>query len=105
MSDYSKITIDLKLFLESEDKDISKICNALSYLYFNIKDINWIGIYFLEGSNLYLGPFMGKPACSSIMKGKGVCSKALVDKKEVVVEDVHKFSEHIACDKETNSEL
>ncbi|HBN82351.1 MAG TPA: hypothetical protein DDZ89_00755 [Clostridiales bacterium] len=68
-------------------------------------DINWAGFYFLKNNELVLGPFQGKPACIRIPLGKGVCGTAAVTRKIQVVEDVHQFEGHIACDEASQSEI
>ena len=52
-----------------------------------------------------LGPFQGKPACVRIAIGKGVCGTAAARRATVLVEDVHAFPGHIACDSASNSEI
>jgi GAF domain-containing protein len=52
-----------------------------------------------------LGPFQGKPACVRIAVGKGVCGTAIATDAPVLVEDVHAFPGHIACDEDSRSEL
>ena len=51
------------------------------------------------------GPFQGKPACVRIAIGKGVCGTAAARRETVLVEDVHAFPGHIACDSASNSEV
>lgn len=70
-----------------------------------LEDINWVGFYFVKNDNLVLGPFQGKVACTDIEKGKGVCGTSLLLDKTILVEDVHKFEGHIACDSASNSEI
>ncbi|KAJ1961627.1 hypothetical protein GGI12_003144 [Dipsacomyces acuminosporus] len=72
------------------------------------KPVNWVGFYLLDATkpnSLILGPFQGKPACTEILFGKGVCGKAAKDAQTVVVEDVHQFPGHIACDAASKSEI
>jgi GAF domain-containing protein len=52
-----------------------------------------------------LGPFQGKPACVRIAVGQGVCGSAVARRQSIVVEDVHVFPGHIACDAVSRSEL
>ena len=66
---------------------------------------NWTGFYIHKDGELVLGPFQGKPACVRIQIGKGVCGKAAKIQKTVVVENVHEFPGHIACDPQSNSEI
>ena len=84
---------------------ITDLSNISSSLYHFVKDINWVGFYFVKDDNLHLGPFNGKPACTYIENGKGVCGYTLKEKKTVYVKNVHEFTGHIACDPNSNSEL
>src|SRR5690606_40561433 len=63
-----------------------------------LERINWVGFYLMEEGELVLGPFQGLPACVRIPVGKGVCGTAVADKKTMLVEDVHAFPGHIACE-------
>ena len=54
---------------------------------------------------LRLGPFQGKVACVRIPFGRGVCGTAAETKTSQLVEDVHQFPGHIACDFASNSEV
>ena len=65
----------------------------------------WVGFYIIEGNNLYLGPFQGPVACTTIPKGKGVCGTAWQKEKSIVVPNVHVFPGHIACSEVSNSEI
>jgi L-methionine (R)-S-oxide reductase len=70
-----------------------------------MKDINWVGFYLLENNKLVLGPFQGRPACTDIELGKGVCGTAAKELKTMLVPDVHEFPGHIACDERSRSEI
>jgi len=59
----------------------------------------------MEEGELVLGPFQGKPACIRIPVGKGVCGTTAASKETIVVQDVHQFPGHIACDAASNSEI
>ncbi len=59
----------------------------------------------IEDDILVLGPFQGKTACVEIKVGKGVCGRAVARDEVILVEDVHEFSGHIACDEASNSEI
>jgi GAF domain-containing protein len=74
-------------------------------IYHTLPDLNWAGFYFLQGGELVLGPFQGKPACVRIALGRGVCGTAARDRKTIVVPNVHEFPGHIACDSASNSEV
>ena len=61
--------------------------------------------YILKNNELVLGPFQGKVACTNIPLQKGVCGQAASTQKTIIVENVHEFSGHIACDSASNSEI
>jgi L-methionine (R)-S-oxide reductase len=65
----------------------------------------WVGFYFAEGERLVLGPFQGTPACVYLPFGKGVCGTVALNRKTIVVPDVHAFPGHIACDPASKSEI
>ncbi|KEG12326.1 GAF domain-containing protein [Trypanosoma grayi] len=68
--------------------------------------VNWLGFYLLQSPQLLvLGPFQGRPACTEIKLGRGVCGKAAQEGETLIVADVHEFTSHIACDSFSNSEI
>lgn len=95
----------LDLLLDETDGSITILANASAYLNDLLPRINWVGFYLLERGELRLGPFQGKPACTRIANGKGVCGTALAENRTQRVDDVHAFPGHIACDGASNSEL
>jgi putative methionine-R-sulfoxide reductase with GAF domain len=75
-------------------------------LHKNFPNYNWAGIYRLEGENLVLGPFQGKPTeHTSIPVGRGICGAAAVSKKTEVVPDVAADARYLVCSLETRSEI
>lgn len=84
---------------------IADLSNAAALIYNALDDLNWAGFYLKEGDILVLGPFQGKPACIEIPMGRGVCGTAAIMNETLVVENVHEFSGHIACDGASNSEI
>lgn len=84
---------------------LSDLPNFASYIYNNIENLNWVGFYLSDGKTLRLGPFMGEPACLLIPYDKGVCGKSYSLKKSLIVDDVHSFAGHIACDSRSQSEM
>ena len=95
----------LSCLLDETDGVITTLANASAYLNDLLPQINWVGFYLLEQGELRLGPFQGKPACTRIAIGKGVCGAAIAEKRTQRVDDVHAFPGHIACDSASNSEL
>jgi len=84
---------------------ISNAANLSALLYQELSDVSWVGFYFLDGQDLTVGPFQGKPACVRIELGNGVCGTAAVSGETIRVADVDAFDGHIACDAEARSEL
>ncbi|NLY10338.1 MAG: GAF domain-containing protein [Firmicutes bacterium] len=99
--------LNKKLYsLVSEERDlIANLANAAALLFNELERINWAGFYLLKEDELVLGPFQGKPACVRIPLEKGVCGTAAAKRETIVVEDVHQFPGHIACDAASNSEI
>lgn len=88
-----------------EPDPIANMANASALLFQYLPDLNWAGFYRLVGDELVLGPFQGKAACIRIAMGKGVCGTAAATRETQLVEDVHAFPGHIACDSASASEL
>ena len=105
MKDLSKLPLLMQSLLEGECDVIANLANASALIFSVVPDINWAGFYFLKKDELLLGPFQGKPACVHLKLGKGVCSRSVELNKTVVVDDVHCFDGHIACDADSRSEI
>ena len=93
-------------FSKDEDYELMTVLSNTSAIIYQLYDnINWVGFYLLKDDILHLGPFQGKPACMKIPLNKGVCGYSARNKKSIIVNDVHNFEGHIACDSASNSEL
>ncbi|GIO37883.1 hypothetical protein J41TS12_27440 [Paenibacillus antibioticophila] len=95
----------LQALIEGESSTAANLANASALLNFYLQDINWVGFYLFDGTELVLGPFQGLPACIRIPLGKGVCGTSAARKETLRIEDVHAFPGHIACDAASNSEI
>lgn len=102
---YRELARDLRALLAGERDLIANAANTAALLYEALPGLNWAGFYLYKSGELVLGPFQGKPACVRIAIGKGVCGAAAARRETVVVEDVHAFPGHIACDSASNSEI
>lgn len=102
---YSEIAMQTKSLLEGEKDIIANMANISALLNLHMSNINWVGFYLVKKNELVLGPFQGKPACIRIPMGKGVCGSAANSGTTQLVDDVHQFEGHIACDAESNSEI
>ena len=102
---YAQLIAQCKALLHGERHRIANAANLSALLFNNLSDVNWLGFYFLEQSELIVGPFQGLPACVRIALGKGVCGTAAQTLQTQLVTDVHAFEGHIACDSASLSEL
>ncbi|MBO6767206.1 MAG: GAF domain-containing protein [Erythrobacter sp.] len=88
-----------------EPDGVANMANIAALLWDFLPELNWSGFYRVIEDELVLGPFVGRPACIRIPIGQGVCGVAAKQGATQLVEDVHAFPGHIACDAVTNSEL
>ena len=88
-----------------EPDAVANMANVAALLFTTLPDVNWAGFYRAIDGELVLGPFGGKPACIRIAWGQGVCGTAAATGTVQLVEDVHAFVGHIACDPASRSEL
>jgi len=102
---YRLMTDTAKAFFEGETDLIALLANLSALIKAYMDELNWAGFYLLKGKELVLGPFQGLPACIRIPEGKGVCGRAVLEGKPIIVADVHQFPGHIACDSASASEL
>ena len=105
MTDYALIIKQAEALAEGGLWDITLYSNISALLFESLTDINWAGFYLIRNGELQLGPFQGKPACTRIPIGKGVCGTAVKEKYIQRVADVHAFPGHIACDSASASEI
>lgn len=88
-----------------EPDPVANMANAAALIWQYLPELNWAGFYRLVDGGLVLGPFIGKPACIRIPLGQGVCGTAAATRATQLVDDVHAFPGHIACDADSASEL
>lgn len=88
-----------------ESDTIANMANCASLIWHSVGQLNWAGFYRVVRDELVLGPFIGKPACIRIALGQGVCGTAAETRTVQLVDDVHAFAGHIACDSASHSEL
>ena len=105
MTDYKIMNAQLDSLVSDCPHPIANMANASALIWDSMEDINWAGFYTVEDGRLVLGPFQGKPACIEIPMGSGVCGTAVSENRTLVVENVHEFPGHIACDCASNSEI
>ncbi len=102
---YSYFMQNIQGYMSKSEYPLTNLANFAAIVQYFFKDINWVGFYLFDGKQLYLGPFQGLPACTSIALGKGVCGTSAQSQKTVVVPDTHLFPGHIVCDEASLSEI
>ncbi|NEZ03051.1 GAF domain-containing protein [Wenzhouxiangella sp. XN201] len=102
---YDELVQQAEGLLSGQKHRIANAANLSALIFDSLPEINWAGFYFLEGNELIVGPFQGRPACVTIEMGRGVCGTAAATRTTQRVEDVHAFEGHIACDPASRSEI
>jgi L-methionine (R)-S-oxide reductase len=102
---YSELAQQIEAIVAGESDFVANMANISAILYWALDNVNWAGFYLVKEGQLVLGPFHGQPACIRIPIGKGVCGTAVSENCIQLIDDVHQFSGHIACDAASNSEI
>lgn len=102
---YRQLVEAARALTDGEPDSIANMANLAALLWEFIPGVNWAGFYRMVEGELVLGPFIGRPACIRIPLGQGVCGTAAASGETQLVEDVHSFPGHIACDGASESEL
>lgn len=102
---YELVKLQVQGLTEDVPYFIANMSNISALLNDALDNINWVGFYFMKNGKLVLGPFQGKPACIKIEIGRGVCGTAVKEDQIQLIQDVHQFPGHIACDSASNSEI
>jgi L-methionine (R)-S-oxide reductase len=104
---FQTLNKELNSLIEGEENLIANLANITSWIYHSYPDLNWCGFYLWNEADkeLVLGPFQGLPACIRIKPNRGVCGKAYRTGEVQIINNVHDFKDHIACDSKTNSEV
>ena len=90
----------------SESNPVAAMTQAVRILKERLANYSWVGIYLLEGEELVLGPFLGKPSPHTrIPLGRGICGAAATEKQTIIVDDVNADPRYLACSLETRSEI
>lgn len=97
----------LQAIIDKDLPPISNISNIIAFIYYEYSDLNWVGFYDCNNQDqeCTLSFFQGRVACTRIPFGKGVVGACAQTHTMIVVDDVHQFAGHIACDSASNSEI
>ena len=102
---YRELAEQARAMVHGERDRVANAANLSALVYNALRDLNWVGFYFFDGTELVVGPFQGLPACIRIPLDKGVCGAAASTRTTQRIDDVHAFPGHIACDAASRSEL
>lgn len=104
---YDLLERQVRELLSGESDFIANAANFASFMYHELPSLNWAGFYFVNAGSgeLVLGPFNGRPACTRLPAGRGVCGAAVTRRETVAVDDVDAFGDHIVCDSASRSEI
>lgn len=106
MSKHDEALNGVRQAIERE-KDTTRAMQAtVATLKNRMPDYAWVGVYLLDGNELVLGPYVGKPSPHSrIPLGRGICGAAAAEKATIIVDDVNTDSRYLACSPDTRSEI
>lgn len=102
---YAQLLEQARGLMHGEHDRTANAANLSALVYHALPDLNWVGFYFFDGTELVVGPFQGHPACVRIALGRGVCGTAASTRETQRVPDVDAFPGHIPCDSASRSEL
>lgn len=106
MTDYGALASRVEHEVSGAADGESALRRAVELIKANLPDYTWVGIYLLEGDELVLGPFLGKPSPHTrIALGSGICGAAATSKDTIIVDDVNADPRYLACSLETQSEI
>jgi GAF domain-containing protein len=92
--------------IRAESDPRSAMERAVAILQHERPYYTWVGVYLLEGDELVLGPFLGKPSPHTrIPIGSGICGAAATQRATIIVDDVNADPRYLACSIETQSEI
>ena len=102
---YAQLLEQARALVAGERDRVANAANLSALVYHALPQLNWVGFYFFDGTELVVGPFQGLPACIRIPLDKGVCGAAARTRTTQRIADVDAFPGHIACDSASRSEL
>jgi GAF domain-containing protein len=104
--DRGDLLVAIKSAVAASPNAKSAMTQAVQLLKDALPHYTWAGIYLIDGDELVLGPFLGKPSPHTrIPLGRGICGAAATEKATIVVDDVNADPRYLACSIETKSEI
>ncbi len=105
---YAQILQEIAAVLDGELNLTARMATVVSMLANSFEHYFWTGFYVVDPNKpeeLVVGPYQGTLGCLRIAFGRGVCGAAALSGQTQLVEDVHAFPGHIACDGRSQSEI
>lgn len=102
---YTRIHKQLETLLVKTDDPLARMASICAVLHHKMDHFFWTGFYMYKNGKLVVGPYQGPVACQELEKDKGVCWTALNNAESIVLQDVHSFPGHIACDSRSLAEI
>ncbi len=102
---YQRIYNQLELLFVKTENVTARMSTMVALLHQKFDYFFWTGFYLLDNGVLTVGPYQGSLACMVLQKDCGVCWAGINKKKSILVENVHDFPGHIACDSRSMSEV
>lgn len=102
---YNRIYNQLSELVLKSNNTSARMATIVAVLHHKMDYFFWTGFYLLDNGEMTVNIYQGPVACQILEKNKGVCWAAFNKKESVIVEDVHTFPGHIACDSRSNSEI
>ena len=102
---YGRIYKQLSELVLKSTNTSARMATIIAVLHHKMDYFFWTGFYLIDDGKMTVNVYQGPVACQILEKDKGVCWAAFNKKETVVIEDVHAFPDHIACDSRSNSEI
>ena len=102
---YGRIYTQLSELVLKSNNQSARMATITAVLHHKMEYFFWTGFYLLDEGKMTVNIYQGPVACQILEKDKGVCWAAFNKQESVIVEDVHAFPGHIACDSRSNSEI
>ena len=105
---YKRVSKEIQSVIEGEENLIARMASITSLLHQAFDHYYWTGFYIRDPEiedELVVGPYQGTLGCLRIPFGAGVCGVAAEKGETQIVDDVHSFPGHIACDFNSKSEI
>jgi L-methionine (R)-S-oxide reductase len=105
---YAQAAQEIAAVLDGEPNLTARMATVASMLAATFDHYFWTGFYVVDPDKpreMVVGPYQGTLGCLRIAFGRGVCGAAAETGRTQIVEDVHAFPGHIACDARSQSEV